>query len=93
MIVSIRHKGLRKFWQNGDGSKLPNQYLSKIRLVLAMLDSVQNPERINSPFGKVHPLKGDLKGYFGLSISRNWRIVCRVGDDGHLYDVDFMDYH
>jgi len=93
MIVSIKHKGLRQLWKTGDGSKLPSQYVAKIRLILAMLDSVQDPKRIHIPIGKVHPLKGELKGYFSLSISRNWRIIFRLGEDGHVYDVDFMDYH
>ena len=93
MIVSIKHKGLKRFWQKGDASKLPSQYVSKIRLVLAALDSVQDPERIHIAMGRVHPLIGDMEGYFALSISRNWRLVFRVGEDGHVYELDFVDYH
>jgi len=93
MINSIRHKGLKKFWEKGDASKLPGQYVTKIRLVLAALDSVQSPEHINIAFGRPHPLSGNLEGYFGISVSRNWRIVFRVGEDGNVFDVDFMDYH
>lgn len=93
MIVSIKHKGLKRFWQKGDASKLPSQYVPKIRLILAMLDTTQRPAHINIPFGKVHPLSGNLEDYFGISISRNWRLVFRVGEDGNVYDIDFMDYH
>lgn len=93
MIVTIAHKGLRKFWQTGDASRLPALYVTKIRLIMGILDSVQTPERINIPFGKPHALTGNLKGYLAISISANWRIIFRVEKDGNVYDVDIIDYH
>jgi proteic killer suppression protein len=40
----------------------------------------------------LHPLKGDLKGYWSVSVSGNCRIVFRF-DDGDVFDVDLVDYH
>lgn len=40
----------------------------------------------------MHPLKGKLKGLWSVTISGNWRIVFRFAD-GHVFDVDFLDYH
>ncbi|MGH7817896.1 MAG: type II toxin-antitoxin system RelE/ParE family toxin [Candidatus Binatia bacterium] len=39
-----------------------------------------------------HPLKGDLKGFWAVSVSGNWRIIFRF-DKGNAYDVDLVDYH
>jgi toxin HigB-1 len=40
----------------------------------------------------MHPLKGDLKGYWSLTVRANWRIVFRFAD-GKASDVDLVDYH
>lgn len=34
MIQSIRHKGLLQYYTEGNGSKLPAQYLRKINRIL-----------------------------------------------------------
>jgi len=47
---------------------------------------------INLPGGRMHRLSGDRKGYWSLSISRNWRITFRF-DGQDITDVDFEDYH
>ena len=41
---------------------------------------------------RLHPLKGNLKGYFSVSVSGNWRVIFRFeGQDAA--DVDYLDYH
>jgi proteic killer suppression protein len=40
----------------------------------------------------LHPLKGDLKGFWSVKVSGNWRIVFRF-EAGEAYDVDLTDYH
>ena len=44
------------------------------------------------PGFKLHPLKGNLKGFWAVSVSGNWRIIFRF-EGGHAYDVDLGDYH
>ena len=39
MIESIKHKGLKLFFEHGDASKLPPEMLSRIRVILAALDA------------------------------------------------------
>ncbi|WP_369695456.1 type II toxin-antitoxin system RelE/ParE family toxin [Jiella marina] len=40
----------------------------------------------------MHPLKGDLAGFWSVSVSGNWRIIFRFeGEDPA--DVDLVDYH
>jgi len=37
MIKSFRHKGLRLLFEDDDGSKLPQEMLARIRLILSTL--------------------------------------------------------
>ncbi len=40
----------------------------------------------------MHQLRGNLRGFWSIRITGNWRIVFRFeGDD--VYDVDLVDYH
>jgi proteic killer suppression protein len=33
-----------------------------------------------------------MKGLFSVTVRANWRIIFRF-EDGHAFDVDFIDYH
>jgi proteic killer suppression protein len=41
---------------------------------------------------RLHPLRGDLKGYWSVTVSGNWRIIFRF-EDGNAFDVNLVDYH
>jgi proteic killer suppression protein len=41
---------------------------------------------------RLHPLKGQMKGFHAVSVSGNWRVIFRF-EDGHAVDVDYVDYH
>jgi len=65
---------------------------ARIRDVLAHLDRAQAPTDLDLPGYRLHSLKGDLKGYWSVTISGNWRIVFRFAAGG-AFDVDLVDYH
>jgi toxin HigB-1 len=44
------------------------------------------------PGWRFHPLKGELKGLWSVTITGNWRLVFRF-EDGDALDVDLVDYH
>ena len=92
MIETIRHKALRQFYEHGDGSKLPAEMLPRIRLVLTALEAAQTVDGMNNPLFKLHPLRGNLKGFWAVTVRANWRIVFRF-KAGKARDVDFIDYH
>ena len=92
MIRKIRHKGLRRFFEEGYKKGLPAQHLEKIRAVLAILDTVSDVQHIKFPGGRLHELKGGRKGYWSLTISKNWRITFQF-DGEDIGDVDYEDYH
>ena len=92
MIRKFRHKGLQRLFQHDDGSKLPPDMVERIRLILSALQAAQEVEAMNLPTFHLHPLKGELQGYFAVTVRANWRIIFRF-DGGEALDVDFIDYH
>lgn len=41
---------------------------------------------------RLHPLSGDMKGFYAVNVSGNWRVIFRFGE-GDAMDVDLVDYH
>jgi proteic killer suppression protein len=59
---------------------------------LAALDTAQTIEDMDVPGFRLHPLKGNRKGCWAIDVSGNWRITFRF-EEGHVYVVDYEDYH
>ncbi|RKY39933.1 MAG: peptidase [Candidatus Makaraimicrobium thalassicum] len=76
----------------GDGSKLPPDMLTRIQVILSTLHAAQKIEGMDVPTFRLHALKGDLKGFYAVTVRSNWRIIFRF-DGGNAFDVDFIDYH
>jgi proteic killer suppression protein len=92
MIVGFRHKGLRLLYEQGNRRKISADHIGKIERILARLDQTTQPEDMDLPGFRLHPLKGDLAGLWSVSVSGNWRIVFRF-DGADVCDVDLIDYH
>lgn len=94
MIISFRHKGLEKFFREGDGSKLPPQQLEKIRLILSVLDTAEDINDIRVPGFDLHKLVGKMAGLWAVKVNGNYRIVFDFNAAKiEVYDVNHMDYH
>ena len=92
MILSFRHRGLARLYEREDRSRVPPEYVDKIERILARLDLAEQPNDLDLPGYRLHPLRGDLVGMWSISVSGNWRIIFRFnGID--VQDVDFVDYH
>jgi toxin HigB-1 len=92
MIKSFRHKGIERFFRKGDGRGIQAQHAGRIERILAMLDEANAVEQLNIPGMYLHPLKGDRKGEWAMTVSGNWRITFRFeGDDVTI--VNLEDYH
>ncbi len=92
MIVSFRHRGLKKLFDRADKAQVRADMLDKIENILAVLDRASGPETMDLPGFRLHPLKGDLQGFWAVTVRANWRIVWRFqGTDA--VDVDLLDYH
>jgi plasmid maintenance system killer protein len=47
---------------------------------------------LDLPRYRLHPLKGDLRGLWSVTVRANWRIVFRF-EGNHAFDVELIDYH
>ncbi len=92
MIRGFRHKGLAKFFETGSKSGIQAQHAARLRLILGRLGAATAPNDMALPGLALHPLKGEHKGYWAVSVSGNWRVTFRfVGKDAD--SVDYIDYH
>ena len=92
MIRKFRHRGLRRWFEEDDHSGLNPEYTAKVARILARLDRAMRPDDMNLPGFRLHPLKGQLVGFWSVTIRANWRIIFRF-EKGDVTDVDLIDYH
>ena len=92
MIGSFRHRGLQRLYEADDPSKLFAEHLQRIRLILAALDVAKKVQDLDVHTFHLHPLKGDRKGWWAVTVRANWRIVFRF-ENGKALDIDLVDYH
>ncbi len=92
MIRGFRHRGLKRLFERGDGRLIRSDLEDRVEVMLAQLDVAGSPEAMRIPNYRLHALKGDLKGYWSVTVKTNWRIIFRFeGED--VYDVELVDYH
>lgn len=92
MIKTFRHKGLKAFFEEGSMAGIQAAHAPKLARQLARLDQSQNAQDMNLPGWKLHPLKGELKGYFSVWVNGNWRMTFTF-EGTHAVLVDYQDYH
>ena len=92
MITSFQHRGLKRFYERGEKSKLPPDMIDRIERILADLDDAKAPEDLNLASYRLHQLSGDRKGQWSITVRANWRIVFAF-DGQDICNVDFVDYH
>lgn len=92
MIKSFRHKGLQKFFFDGTKKGIQAKHAGKLADILDQLNAASEIQDMNFPGSELHPLKGDLRGFWSVKISGNWRMIFRF-EKGEALDVDYVDYH
>lgn len=92
MIKTFKHKGLKALHQTGNTKGVRPDHVQRLRRILASLDIAAAPSDMDRPGNRLHPLKGELVGFWSVSVSGNWRVIFRfIGSDVEL--VDYLDYH
>jgi len=92
MILSFRHKGLKRLYEEDDSRGVIQEHTEKLRDILARLDAAATSAEMELPGFRLHPLKGGLKGHWAVTVRANWRVIFRFSD-GHAFDLDYIDYH
>lgn len=93
MISSFQHKGLKAFYEKDDTRGVRQDQVKRLRALLARLEASRTPDDMNLPGARLHPLKGELDGFYAVNVSGNWRLVFRFDDHGDAADIDLVDYH
>ncbi len=94
-IRNVIHRGLRRFIEQGNPSGLTPQAVKKIQNIVTVLQEIDSLTELRDfPGWKIHPLTGDRKGTWSLTVTRNWRVTFRFGkDEREISDLDYEDYH
>lgn len=92
MIRSIKHKGLRRLFENDDMRGVIPEHAEKLRDILARLNAVSDVTDMDLPGFRLHPLKGVMKGFWAVTVRSNWRVIFRFSD-GEASDIGYVDYH
>jgi proteic killer suppression protein len=93
LIERVRHKGLRRLYDDDDPRGLPPASIGKIKAILAALEAATDLSQVGTmPGWKLHPLRGDRRGQYGITVTGNWRITFRLRGNT-VTDVDLEDYH
>jgi toxin HigB-1 len=92
VIRSFKHRGLKRLYEQGDRSGIRPDLLATVERILTVLDAASAPQALDLPRYHLHPLKGDLKGWWSVTVRANWRIIFRF-DGNDAFDVQLTDYH
>ena len=76
----------------GEAKGVRADQLEKIENILFVLSRARKPEDVDLPGFHLHPLKGDMKGLWAVTVRASWRVTFRV-EEGEACDVDLVDYH
>lgn len=77
MIMSFRHRGLRRLYQRGGPSRIHPDLQERVEVILAQLDVATSPEAMRMPHYRLHRLKGELRGYWSVTVNANCRTIIR----------------
>ena len=92
MIVSFSHKGLEDFFYDGSKRGIQPRHAQKLADILDRLDAAHAVQDMRYPGSDLHPLQGNLAGYWAVKVSGNWRVIFCFADN-HASHVGYVDYH
>lgn len=92
MIRGFKHRGLKQLYEHGDRRRVRADMVARIENILTVLDAAATPRALDLPGYRLHPLKGDRRHLWAVTVRANWRIVFAFRG-GDVYDVDLIDYH
>mgnify|MGYP001815091667 CR=1 FL=1 len=89
---ALSPSGPKRLYEREDRSGVNAAHVTRLERILTLLDVAQRPADIDLPGYRLHPLKGERKGEWSVSVSGNWRVTFRF-DEGDVTDLNYEDYH
>jgi toxin HigB-1 len=92
-IAGFRHKDPERFWRREEARGVVGQHETKLRAMLTAIEEAENVAELETvPGWRLHPLKGNRKGVWSLTVTRNHRLTFRLAGSS-VSEIDFEDYH
>lgn len=92
-IRSFKSKAIKNLYREDDSKGVSTDAVPKLRSILTFLQDMEDVEQLCVfPSWKAHQLKGNRKGVWSVSVTRNWRLTFRIVEQ-EIVDVDYEDYH
>ena len=57
-----------------------SEHAEKLRDILARLDAAATVADMDLPGFRLHPLKGELTGFWAVTVRANWRVIFHFAD-------------
>jgi proteic killer suppression protein len=93
MIKTFAQHWLAEFWNNGADKRAPSELAPRLLRKLDMLHRSRTLQDLKAPpSNRLHGLLGERKGQWAISINGPWRLCFRF-EDGHIYDLELVQYH
>ena len=96
MVESIKGKATQDIYDGVNSKaarKVPSELHERARDLLDAINAIYKVEDLKlPPSNRLHKLKGDLKGFWSVSINKQWRIIFKW-DGTNAADVEITDYH
>lgn len=94
-LAHFRHKGLKRLHADDSAKGVPPAMADKLRKLLFTLETAENLDQVSRfPGWKLHPLKGELKEFWSLTVTGNWRLIFRYDPEANsASEIDLIDYH
>jgi proteic killer suppression protein len=94
-LLRFRLKALRRLHEDDNAKGLPPAMVDRLRKLLLALETAETLDQLaRFPGWKLHPLKGELRGFWSLTVTGNWRLVFRYDEQTNTAsDIDLIDYH
>ena len=69
-------------------------HANKLARILAILNSLTGLNDLSASAYRLHPLKGDMKNLWSITVQANWRVTFEYDEKtNNVYIVDYQDYH
>lgn len=89
---SLRHPDHKRLFEREGHSLIRPDLVDTVENILFALDEAMSVQALAIPRYRLHPLKGEFKGYWSVTVKANWRIIFRFEED-HAYDVELLESH
>ena len=92
MIGNVKDRRLKRLYERGDRSGIRADMVDRVEVILARLDVSLKIEDMDVHGWRLHPLTGNLQGFWSVTVRANWRIIFRF-ESGTANDIEMIDYH